>query len=58
MALKETLNGFSQIKKHAAKSAMKRKHSHILLKNLLKMGNVIWAISLKCKIVYDDTVYN
>lgn len=57
MALKETLNGFSQIKKHAAKSAMKRKHSNILLKKSFENGQC-YCTSLKCKIVYDDTVYN
>lgn len=55
MALKETLNGFSQIKKHAAKSAMKT--LTYSAKKSFENGQC-YCTSLKCKIVYDDTVYN
>lgn len=48
--------GFLKLKKHAAKSAMKTKHTNILPKNQLESGQC-YCTSLKCKIVYDDIVF-
>lgn len=57
MALKKTLNGFFQPKKHAAKSAMKTKHTNILPKNQSENWQC-YCTYLKCKMVYEDIVFN
>lgn len=47
---------FLKLRTYAAKSAMKTKHTNILPKNQFENGHC-YCTCLKCKIVYDDTVF-
>lgn len=53
MALKETLNGFSQTKESCRKVSNENKTP----KNQFENGQC-YCTSLKCKIVYGDIVFN
>lgn len=57
MALKETLNGFSQTKETCCKVSNENKTHKYSAKNQFENGHCNCK-TLKCKIVYDDIVFD